>query len=161
MTIAENLALRRYRSAPLARPFRLDGAALRRFAENLIDGYQIPAAPEWVVTRLSGGGLQRVVVARELEHEAPLIVAAQPTRGLDIRSAEFVRQQLLDAAAEGSGILVVSEDLDELMTLADRIIVLYEGTVAAAVARDSFQRHQLGALMLGGGSAPAHGHDAP
>lgn len=152
MQVAENLALRCYRRAPVGRAFRLDRAALGRFARKLIARYAIPARPEWQVTRLSGGGLQRVVVARELARETALIVAAQPTRGLDIRSAEFVRGKLLEAAADGAGVLLVSEDLDELMALAARIFVLYEGRVAAVVPRAEFDRRRLGAIMFGAGN---------
>lgn len=149
MTVAENLALRRYRHAPLGRVFHLDGTALGRFAGKLIGRYGIPGHPDWTVARLSGGGLQRVIVARELEQQTSLLVAAQPTRGLDVRSAEFVRARLMDAAARGAGILLISEDLDELMTLADRIFVLYQGVVASVVPRPDFDRRRLGAMMLG------------
>jgi simple sugar transport system ATP-binding protein len=150
MSIAENLALRRYAAPPLGRPYHLGAGRMAAFARGLIGQYEIPAQGEWQVTRLSGGNLQRVVIARELERGAHLIVAAQPSRGLDVRSAAFVHLQLIQAAAAGAGILVVSEDLDELMTLTDRIMVLYEGRVAAELARQQFDRQQLGALMVGG-----------
>ncbi len=155
MSITENLALRRYRAPPLGSPLHLRARPMRDFARRLIAHYEIPAQPEWQVTRLSGGGLQRVVVARELERGAKLIVAAQPSRGLDMRSAAFVHRQLVEAAAAGAGVLVVSEDLDELMALTDRIVVLYEGMVAAEVPRAKFDRHRLGALMVGGAAAAA------
>ena len=163
MTIGENLALRRYRSPPIAKRLRLDRLALRKFAGQLIERFRIPGADSWQVTRLSGGGLQRVVVARELERDTALIVASQPTRGLDIRSTEFVRRQLVDAAQRGCGVLVVSEDLDELIALADRIVVLYEGAVASVATRGLYNRHELGALMLGGEgdeAGPAQDHHA-
>jgi simple sugar transport system ATP-binding protein len=149
MTVAENLVLRRYRTAPIGRAWLLDRAALREWGARQIAAYDIPAAPDWTVTRLSGGGLQRVVVARELERDAPVIVAAQPTRGLDIRSAEFVRRRLLEAAGRGAGVLLVSEDLDELIEISDRILVFYEGAVVASVARAAFARRTLSAMMLG------------
>jgi simple sugar transport system ATP-binding protein len=161
MTVAENLALRRYRASPMGRLLHLDHTRMNGFARELIERYEIPATPRWTVTRLSGGGLQRVVVARELARETPLIVAAQPTRGLDVRSTEFVRQQLVASAERGAGVLVISEDLDELMALADRIVVLYEGSVAAVVARERFERHELGALMVGGEKEPADVEAAP
>jgi ABC-type uncharacterized transport system ATPase subunit len=150
MSVAENLALRRYTAPPLGRPYHLSAGQVRAFARGLISRYAIPAQAEWQVTRLSGGNLQRVVVARELERGAQLIVASQPSRGLDMRSAAFVHQQLIAAAAQGAGVLVVSEDLDELMTLTDRILVLYEGGVAAELARPAFDRQLLGALMVSG-----------
>jgi ABC-type uncharacterized transport system ATPase subunit len=150
MSVAENLALRRYTQQPLSRSYHLSAKQVGLFADRLIAHYAIPAEAEWQVTRLSGGNLQRVVVARELERGAQLIVAAQPSRGLDMRSTAFVHQQLIAASASGAGVLVVSEDLDELMTLTDRIIVLYEGGVAAELPREKFDRQLLGALMVSG-----------
>jgi len=149
MTIGQNLALRCYRKPPIGRPWQIDRAALQSLAERQIARYGIPARADRIVTQLSGGGLQRVVVARELDQRARLIVAAQPTRGLDIRSAEFVRRRLVEAAERGVGVLVISEDLDELMAMTDRIVVLYEGCVAADVPRSDFDRQYLGTLMLG------------
>src|SRR5206468_11299847 len=96
MSVAENLALRCYRQSPIGRAWGLNHAALHRFASAQINAYAIPAAPDHAVARLSGGSLQRVVIARELDRGAGLIVAAQPTRGLDIRSADFVRRRLLE-----------------------------------------------------------------
>ncbi len=153
MTVAENLALRCYATAPIGRPWHLSRTALHGWAAAHIDAYAIPSAPDALVTRLSGGGLQRVVIARELDRNAPLIVAAQPTRGLDIRSAEFVRRRLLDAAGRGAAVLLVSEDLDELIAVSSRILVFYEGAVVAAVARTAFDRRRLGAMMLGADAA--------
>jgi general nucleoside transport system ATP-binding protein len=152
LTVGENLALRSYRHPPVGKWFYKDVRALRRQAEHLIERYEIPIRHDMRVTRLSGGGLQRVVVARELARRLPLLVAAQPTRGLDIRSASFVRQQLRMAAERGAAVLVVSEDLDELMNIADRILVLHEGRVTASLERPSFDRRTLGALIVGGQS---------
>jgi general nucleoside transport system ATP-binding protein len=150
LTIADNLALRCYRERAFGRPMYKNFRALRGHAERLIDQYEIPSRHNSVVTQLSGGGLQRVVVARELARQLPLVVAAQPTRGLDLRAAGFVRQHLVTAARSGAGVLLISEDLDELMELADRILVLYEGRVMANVERPSFSRQFLGALIIGG-----------
>jgi simple sugar transport system ATP-binding protein len=150
LTVGDNLALRCYRERAFGRPIYKNFRALRGHAERLIEQYEIPSQHNIVVTRLSGGGLQRVVVARELARQLPLIVAAQPTRGLDLRAAGFVRRQLVVAARFGAGVLLISEDLDELMELADRILVLYEGRAMANVERSSFSRQFLGALIVGG-----------
>lgn len=153
LSVGENLALRIYRRPPIGRLLYKSLDALRRHAETLIEHYEIPSRHGTRVTRLSGGGLQRVVVARELARELPLLVAAQPTRGLDVRSAAFVRGELVAAARRGAGVLVISEDLDELMKLADRILVLYEGQVTASIDGPTFDRQVLGRLILGGRTA--------
>jgi general nucleoside transport system ATP-binding protein len=153
LSVGENLALRCYRRREFANLLYKNVKALRSHAEKLIEDYEIPSEHQVRVTRLSGGGLQRVVVARELAHQPPLLVAAQPSRGLDVRSAGFVRRQILAAARRGAGVLLISEDLDELMELADRILVLYEGRITANIERPSFNRQSLGALIIGGKQA--------
>ena len=152
LSVGENLALRIYRRPPIGRPFYKDRRALHRHAEGLIARYEIPSHHGARVTRLSGGGLQRVVVARELARDLPILVASQPTRGLDVRSSRFVSEQLLEVAQCGAGVLIVSEDLEELIELGDRILVLYEGRLSAAVERP-FDRQLLGKLIVGGQAA--------
>jgi general nucleoside transport system ATP-binding protein len=153
LSVGENLALRCYRRPPFGRLLYKNLKALRTHAERLIEDFKIPSGHHVPVARLSGGGLQRVVVARELARQLPFLVAAQPTRGLDVGSAAFVRHQLLAAVRRGTGVLLISEDLDELMELADRILVLYEGRVIANVEKLSFDRQMLGALIIGGKQA--------
>ena len=104
---------------------------------------------------LSGGNLQRVILARELAHEPKLIVALYPTRGLDVRSATALRALLRAARDRGAGVLVVSEDLDELFELSDRILVLYRGTIAGEFPPEQFRAEAVGPLMVGAGD-PAH-----
>jgi simple sugar transport system ATP-binding protein len=101
------------------------------------------------VAALSGGNLQRAVLARELAHDPALIVALYPTRGLDVPSATAVRARLLDARAAGSAILLVSEDLDELFAHCDRLVVMFGGAVAGEVVPAQFDVSVVGPLMTG------------
>lgn len=101
------------------------------------------------VSELSGGNIQRVVLTRELSIDAALVVAAYPTRGLDIAHARRTQELLLDRRDSGAGVLVVSEDLDELMSIADRIVVLHNGQVSGQVTPEEFDRRRIGRLMIG------------
>jgi general nucleoside transport system ATP-binding protein len=100
---------------------------------------------------LSGGNLQRVILARELAHEPKLIVALYPTRGLDARSGATLRALLRETRDRGAGVLLVSEDLDELFELSDRVLVLHDGTIAGEFMPDNFHAEAVGALMVGAG----------
>ncbi|TAK68616.1 MAG: ABC transporter ATP-binding protein [Actinomycetota bacterium] len=108
------------------------------------------AAPHRKVAELSGGNIQRVILTRELGQPAALVVAAYPSRGLDIANTRRTQEVLLEQRATGAGILMVSEDLDELMSVADRIVVMHDGHVAGIVAAADFDRQRIGQLMLGG-----------
>ena len=92
---------------------------------------------------------QRVVIARELDFEPRFLIAAQPTRGVDIRGTVFIHQQILDFRSRGGAVLLVSEELDELLALADRIVVLYGGRIAADVHAEAATPDRIGHLMLG------------
>lgn len=123
---------------------------IRASARNMVDQYGIRAAGEDDVTsNLSGGNLQKAVVARELTHAASLLVAEQPTRGVDVASIEFIHRQLIDYRQNGHAILLVSAELTEIMTLADRILVMYGGRVIAEVAGKDATEHELGFMMTG------------
>jgi ABC-type uncharacterized transport system ATPase subunit len=101
---------------------------------------------------LSGGNQQKVVIARELEHAERVLIAAQPTRGLDVGAIEFVHQKLLDQRAAGRAVLLVSFELDEILQLADRILVLYEGEIVGEFG-PGVSEEELGVAMLGGARA--------
>jgi ABC-type uncharacterized transport system ATPase subunit len=161
MSVAHNLAFHRYREAPIGRPLLLNAKWLRAFAAGLIGAYRIPADPRWNVMRLSGGNLQRVVVAREFERPSPLVVAMQPTRGLDVRSAAFVRRQLAVAVRRGAGVLLISEDLDEVLEVSGRIVVLDQGKIVAEIPRAQFDRQHIGRLMVAGSRPAEAGAEAP
>jgi simple sugar transport system ATP-binding protein len=107
------------------------------------------AAPARAMATLSGGNIQRVILARALGEQRALVVAAYPARGLDIATTRRTQELLLEQRAAGAGVLVVSEDLDELLELSDRIVVLHDGEVAGVVIPSEVDRYQIGRLMLG------------
>jgi len=121
-----------------------------RNARELIKRFAISApGPDTPARLLSGGNVQKVVLARELSSSPEVIVAANPTRGLDVGATEAVRGLLLEAAGKGVGILLISEDLDEILLLADRIAVIYEGRIVGVVPRSTADVQQLGLMMAG------------
>ena len=102
-----------------------------------------------MVKSLSGGNIQKIVLARELSRKPRTIVAAQPTRGLDIGAAEYVREQLILQRNEGTAVLLISEDLDEIFALSDRIAVIYEGKIMGILPRNLATKGDVGLLMAG------------
>ena len=151
--------MKRYRDAPVARGWFIDDAAARALAQGLKDEYAIAAPSIDTQARLlSGGNLQRLIIAREIESGPRLMVAVQPTRGLDVGAIEAVHRVLLARREAGTAILLISEDLDEILALADRIDVLYEGRMVGSFAADAADIHEIGLLMTGGASRePAGG----
>ena len=151
ISIASNLVLKSYRESPASRGPLLRPRAIRDHAIELIGRYRIAApGPTAPVRLLSGGNLQKVVLAREFSGRPQLVLAASPTRGLDVGAIETVHAYLRDAAANGLAVLLVSEDLDEILTLADRIAVLYEGAVVGETTRAEANVEEIGLLMAGG-----------
>ncbi len=146
----ENLVVTRYRRPQFSRlGFMLRGA-MRRFAEFVVDRFSIAAArPGEGIATLSGGNMQKVVLGRELAGEPELVVANQPTRGLDVGSIEFVHKSLIEARDAGAAVLLVSVELEEVMSLSDRIIVLYRGQVAGEVDPATVSQREIGLLMGG------------
>jgi general nucleoside transport system ATP-binding protein len=152
LSLVDNLILRAYRHPPLARGQLLDDGAARAKATELQRAYAI-AAPtiDAPVRILSGGNLQRLILAREIDSAPKLLVAVQPTRGLDVGAIEAVHQLLLDLRAQGTAILLISEELEELLALADRILVMYEGQIAASFdAPTGADIEAIGLHMTGG-----------
>ncbi len=148
-TIAENLMLDRSAGAPFVRRGALQLAALESFAEEKVREFDIRAQGVTThVGRLSGGNQQKVVLARELSRELRLLVASQPTRGLDVGSIEFVHTRIVAARDSGIPVVVVSTELDEVVTLADRIAVMYRGSIVGIVPGDT-SRDVLGLMMAG------------
>jgi general nucleoside transport system ATP-binding protein len=140
-----------YRGPQLSRWAVLMPGRVRRFVEGLLQRFGVRATrPDAPVRSLSGGNVQRLVLGRELEQAPRLLVAAQPSRGLDIRAVAFVYEQLDRMRGEGTGILLVSEDLDELLSLSDRLAVLYDGRVVGWLERSEFEdRARIGRLIAG------------
>lgn len=151
LPIASNIALKSYRT-DAAGPF-LRLRRIRARALEMIGRYDVKApGPETPARQLSGGNLQKVVLAREFSSEPRILVAAAPTRGLDVGAIETVHEYLRAAAAAQVAVLLISEDLDEVMTLSDRIAVMYEGAVVGEVDARTATVEEIGLLMAGGRS---------
>jgi simple sugar transport system ATP-binding protein len=147
LSVAYNLVLERlddFRKAG-----RLDESAIRRHSTELIERFDIRARPSDPVGTLSGGNIQKVILARVLSREPLVLIVSQPTRGLDVGATGYVRDQLRAQRARGAAILLVSEDLDELLALADRLIVLYEGRIVGEMPAAGADVSRLGLLMAG------------
>ncbi|MFW6115887.1 MAG: ABC transporter ATP-binding protein [Chloroflexota bacterium] len=150
MSVAENLALKAYRNSDFARGPVLSPEGMRRFAQGLIDGFEIVTpGPETRVKFLSGGNLQKTILARELTACGGLLVAVHPTRGLDVGATESVRNQLLAERDRGTAVLLISEDLDELLEIADRIAVMFEGEIVGIKAAEEAKIDEIGLMMAG------------
>jgi simple sugar transport system ATP-binding protein len=154
LSIAENLVLKRYRRPPVARPPFLRSSVIDAEAEDLMRSFDVRAPSSQTPTRrLSGGNVQKVLLAREMSGNPKVLVVSTPTQGLDIGAVATVHQLLIDAAASGVGILLVSEDLDEVLALADRVIVIYEGRITGTVDAAHATVASIGVLMGGGVAA--------
>jgi simple sugar transport system ATP-binding protein len=151
LPIASNVVLKSYRGNTVTRGPMLRLRTIRELAARLIERYDVRGGgPELPSRRLSGGNLQKVVLAREFEGEPRVLVVASPTRGLDVSAIETVHGYLREAATNGVGVLLISEDLDEILALADRIAVMYEGAIVGEVAADQATVEELGLMMAGG-----------
>lgn len=149
-SVAENLILGFQDAAPYSRHGILNSRAIREFAERSIDDFEIATpSTSHKTSYLSGGNLQRVILARELSHEPKALVANQPTRGLDVSAIEYVHRRLLDQAARGTGILLFSEDLDEILALSDRIAVMHRGKIVGLFDATEATREAIGLCMTG------------
>jgi general nucleoside transport system ATP-binding protein len=149
-TVAENIILRDHNKLPYANKGLLRHKAIASYSDKLIDAYRVKTpSRETLAKHLSGGNIQKVVLARELSRDPRVIIAAQPTRGLDIGATEYVHATLLEQRSQGSAILLISEDLDEIMALSDRIAVIYEGRIMGIVSGPEAVREELGLMMAG------------
>jgi len=154
-SVADNLALCAYDSPPFARWAQRNDTAIAEHARALMASFDIRAQSErTMVGRLSGGTQQKVILARELSGALRLLIANQPTRGLDVGSVHEVHRRLLALRDAGCAILLVSTELDELRALADRIAVLYRGRLVATVSADDVTPEELELLMAGGPRPP-------
>ncbi len=148
MSVAENLILSN--QSGMSTRGIIDGVALAAAASDMIDRFSImctgPAAPMWT---LSGGNQQRVVLAREITADPTVLVAAQPTRGLDVGAIEYMTDQLRQVAGSGVGILLISSELDEILEMADRIVVIFGGQLTGEMVRSEATREKIGRLMGG------------
>jgi simple sugar transport system ATP-binding protein len=153
-SVAENLMLDLYDRPPFARGLRFSPRAVRANAESRFAEFDIRAASTSLpVSALSGGNQQKVVLAREFSRPLKLLIASQPTRGLDVGSTEIIHRRLIEARDSGAAVLVVSTELDEVLALGDRIAVMYRGRISGYATSDT-PREQIGLLMAGvGGEA--------
>lgn len=147
LTVAQNMALEHL--GEFAQHGVLDQQRMVQHAEQLIADYQIKATPHDKIRTLSGGNMQKVILARVLERNPKVIIVSQPTRGLDVGATEYVHRKLIEQRQKGAAILLISEDLDEILHLADRVAVLYEGAIMDSLPASKASTERLGLLMSG------------
>lgn len=151
LSIVDNMLLGMHRSAKFLRRGFLDQERVRTLAQDQVDKFEIVAPSiDTLVSKLSGGNAQKVVLARELFQASVVLLANQPTRGLDISIADYVHRQLLEKRKEGYAILLASEEVDELIKLSDRIVVMFKGQIVGEFDADNADLEQIGLLMAGG-----------
>ncbi len=150
-TVEENLVLGFHRREPYARSGTVvNQKAIRNFAKESIEEFDIATpSPKQVSKKLSGGNLQKLILAREFSRETKFLIASQPTRGLDVGSTEYVRRKILEQKRKGAGVLLISEDLDEVLNLSDRIAVIFKGELMDIIDANDANIEQLGLLMAG------------
>ncbi|MCM2278823.1 MAG: ABC transporter ATP-binding protein [Oligoflexia bacterium] len=152
--VAENFLLGLQGRAPFSRHGFLSGRSAREAATRALEEYDIrPRSLDVAAAGLSGGNQQKLVIAREFEGKPRLLIAAQPTRGVDVGAIEFIHRRIFRARDEGAGVLLVSSELDEILVLSDRILVIYEGRIVARFARGEASEQELGMHMGGGARA--------
>ncbi len=150
LSVEENLILENHSSAEFQFCGLMKSQRIHQFSEDLIKAYKIKTAGRDAATKsLSGGNLQKVMLARELAGEPSLIIASQPTRGLDVGAMEYIHQRIVKERERGAGILLISDDLDEIFALSDRIVVLYEGKILGEAPGATASREQIGLWMSG------------
>ena len=161
MSITENVVSECYRGAAFSKFGFIDWQCAEGFAKGIIKDYEVKCSgPDAGVRLLSGGNMQKLILGRVMANDPALVIANQPTRGLDVGAVNYVHQQLLMARVRGAGVLLISEDLDELFAISDRIAVMYRGQLSQSFKRDAISLQQLGLLMAGQGFAAEGEADA-
>lgn len=156
--IADNMVLSTYYRPPFARGIRIDSHQIEERAAELVKEFDVRTPSIWTSAgSLSGGNQQKVIVAREFSRPIKLLVASQPTRGIDVGSIEFIHSSIIRQRDEGVAVLLVSAELDEVMALSDRIAVMFHGKLIAVLPRSEATRERLGLLMAGITEETAHG----
>jgi ABC-type uncharacterized transport system ATPase subunit len=149
-SVQENLFLRDHASPQYSRGIFLRIPKMFARASELVKEFSVKTPRlDTPIKNLSGGNIQKLIMARELSREPKLLIAAQPTRGVDIGATEFIHQRLLEQRAAGKAILLISEDLDEIRSLSDRIAVMYEGRLIGIVGRNQATVEEIGMIMAG------------
>ncbi|MFO7740881.1 MAG: ATP-binding cassette domain-containing protein [Anaerolineae bacterium] len=151
-SVSENVILKDNNRPLLAKRSFLDFDAIEQYSKRLVEEFDVRTPSlETKVRNLSGGNIQKLILAREISRDPAVLVAAQPTRGLDVGATQYVHQRLLDQRERGKGILLISEDLDEILRVADRVAVMYEGRIMDTLPTDQATSEELGLLMAGVG----------
>ena len=145
LSVMHNAVMKGYSDEAFSSGPWLDYGATAEYAEQLVE--------ESTAGDLSGGNLQKLILAREMVRDPALLVANQPTRGVDVGAIEFIRERLVEQRKQGTGILLLSEDLDEIFDLSDRILVIYEGEIVFEATPEETTRRRIGLEMNGGDSA--------
>ena len=151
-TLEQNMVLERYLDPQFQSHGFIKFGAVRDYAKKLIDQYDVRSG-DGVISKagaLSGGNQQKAIIARELDRDMPLIIAVQPTRGLDVGAIEYIHRQLIEQRDAGKAVLLVSLELDEVMNLADRILVMFEGEIVGEFDPKNVTIEELGLYMAGG-----------
>jgi simple sugar transport system ATP-binding protein len=150
LSVEENLILENHAMSEFHRFGIMKYKKIHQFSKDLMEAYTIMSAGRDAVTNsLSGGNLQKVMLARELSGRPAVVVASQPTRGLDVGAMEYIHQRILQERERGAGVLLISEDMDEIFALSDRITVLYEGMIMGDLPVAEASREQIGLWMSG------------
>ncbi len=148
--LRDNLVLNMYDRPPFARGIAIDRKAIEEVAGELVEEFDVRTPSIDVpASTLSGGNQQKLIVAREFRHSQKLLIASQPTRGLDVGSIQYIHGQIVKKRDDGVAVLLISSELDEIMALADRIAVMYQGQIVAILDRAEATRDGLGLLMAG------------
>ena len=153
LSVMHNAALKQYRDSRFGEGVELDYEAARSYAETLVSEFDVRGVTdvdETLAKDLSGGNLQKLILAREIYRDPQLLVANQPTRGVDIGAIEFIRERLLEQRQQGTGIVLISEDLDEVFDLSDRILVMYEGSIVYETTPEAADKQRISLRMNGG-----------
>jgi simple sugar transport system ATP-binding protein len=149
-SVAENVILQDHTRQPYSNGLFIRFGEVARHSRELVNQFSVKTPSiDTPVKSLSGGNIQKLILARELARNPKVLIAAQPTRGVDIGATEYIHQRLLDQRSHGTATLLISEDLDEVLALSDRIAVLYEGRIMEIVERDRTSAEEIGLLMAG------------
>lgn len=150
-TVAENMILENYYKSPFSSKGILNHREVRSFTEDLMERFDVrPRSPRYLAKELSGGNQQKVIIAREITNNPELLIAAQPTRGLDVGAIEYVHNFLVNQRDNGRAVLLLSFELDEILNVSDRIAVIYDGKIVDILDAEDADENKLGFLMAGG-----------
>ena len=150
-TLEQNMVLQRFREPRFQHLGFIKKGEVRKYAETLIEQYDVRSGqgPITIARSMSGGNQQKAIIAREVDRNKPLLVAVQPTRGLDVGAIEYIHKQLVAERDKGRAVLLVSLELDEVMSLSDRILVMYEGEIVGELDPKTTTVQELGLYMAG------------